>query len=326
MIASERIEDLRRAAGSAVVESFFRGLSRVASLHPNARPERHGVIVERDIPYVDRPGPEHRLDVYRPQHDAPGPRPVVMYVHGGGFRILSKDTHWLMGLAFARRGYVVFNVDYRLAPRHPFPAALEDASDALCWVARNAHRWGGDPTRIVLAGESAGANLVAALTLACCYERDEPYAKRVFELGIVPRATLPACGIFQVSDVQRFARRKKGFPRFVMDRLEEVSHAYLGRDHSAYGTSLDLADPVCFLERAQAPSRPLPPFFLPVGTKDPLLDDTRRLARAVEALGGEAMTKIYPGEVHAFHAFVFRASARRCWQEMLGFLDEKAPA
>src|SRR5690606_5988723 len=127
-----------------------------------------------------RAGPEHRLDVYRPAH-AEGPRPVVLYVHGGGFRILSKETHWLMGLYFARRGYVVFNIGYRLAPKHPFPAALEDSADALGWVVQNAHRYGGDPTRLVLAGESAGANLVTSLTLACCYRREEPYARRVFD-------------------------------------------------------------------------------------------------------------------------------------------------
>ena len=51
----------------------------------------------------------------------------MLYVHGGGFRILSKDTHWIMGLAFARRGFLVFNIGYRLAPKHPFPAAIADA-------------------------------------------------------------------------------------------------------------------------------------------------------------------------------------------------------
>ena len=251
---------------------------------------------------------------------------MVLYVHGGGFRILSKETHWLMGLYFARRGYVVFNISYRLAPKHPFPAALEDSADALAWVVRNAERYGGDAKRLVLAGESAGANLVTALTLACCYERDEPYAKRVYELGVRPRATLPACGIFQVSDVERFRRRRPNLSPFLMDRLEEVSHAYLGRDHGVHGRALDLADPLCFLERGAQPVRPLPPFFLPVGTKDPLLDDTRRLTRALEALGVEADTRFYEGEIHAFHALVFRPAARQCWKDTFEFLDRHCPA
>lgn len=319
---SDRVEALRRTAGAVVVDGFFRGLSRLGALHPRARPERHGVIVERDIAYREGGGPEHRLDVYR-RRDARGPQPIVLYVHGGGFRILSKDTHWLMGLAFARRGYLVFNISYRLAPTHPYPAALEDVGEALAWVKANAHRWGGDVDRIVLAGESAGANLVTSLALACSYEREEPFAKSVFELGVRPRAVIAACGIFQVTDVQRFARRKRGFPRFLLDRLEEVSHGYL---EGTRDPNVELADPVLLLERGVRPRRDLPPFFLPVGTADPLLDDTRRLARALEALGVEAEARFYPGEIHAFHALVFRESARACWGHTFDFLDRHCPA
>ena len=68
----------------------------------------------------------------------------------------------------ARRGMLVFNINYRLSPRHPFPAALTDCSAALEYVVREAPRLGGDLSRLVLAGESAGANLVTALTLMSC--------------------------------------------------------------------------------------------------------------------------------------------------------------
>ena len=61
-------------------------------------------------------------------------------MHGGAFQSLSKDTHWLMGLAFARRGYVVFSINYRLAPKHRFPAGLQDACTAARWVHENAAR------------------------------------------------------------------------------------------------------------------------------------------------------------------------------------------
>ncbi|MCC6875397.1 MAG: alpha/beta hydrolase [Sandaracinaceae bacterium] len=316
-----RVEDFRRAAGAAVVDGFFRGVSRLGKLHPMARPERHGVEVIRDLAYAEESEhAEHRLDVYRPR-EIDSPRPVVLYVHGGGFRILSKDTHWVMGLAFARRGYVVFNVSYRLAPEHPFPAGIEDVSLAYRWAVEHAARFGGDPSRLAFAGESAGANLVTALALATVYEREEPFAKRVFDTGVVPHAVLPACGIFQVSDVARFARRKKTFPRFLLDRLEEVEHAYLGRDARKHAAMLDFADPVRWLERGEPPRRALPPFFLPVGTRDPLLDDTRRLATALRKLGATAEDRYYEGEMHAFHAFVMLGSARRCWNDTYDFLD-----
>ena len=240
-------------------------------------------------------------------------------------RIVSKDTHWLMGLAFARRGFVVFNVGYRLAPAHPFPAAVEDLATAYQWLARRGASFGADLERLVVAGESAGANLAAGLALSASYAREEPYARAVFETGIVPKAVAPACGIFQVSDVERFPRRKPSFPRFLSDRLEEVERGYLGPDPAAHGASLDLADPVSWLERGAIPDRPLPPFFLPVGTKDPLLDDTRRMARALRNLRAVAEDRYYEGEVHAFHAFVFRQNARRCWDDTFAFLERHVP-
>ncbi len=302
-----------------VVDNFFRVISAAGRLHPNANPARHNVEVLRDLPYLDDGASEHRLDVYKPT-TVPGPWPVVMYVHGGGFRILSKETHWIMALAYARRGFLVFNISYRLAPRHPFPAAVMDACAAYEWVVKNAAAHGGDLSRLVLAGESAGANLVTSLTLAACYKRSEPHARAVWDTGVVPRAVIPACGIFQVSDTERFLRRKK-LPSWIGDRLTEVTDAYLRNASSLEAGALDLADPVVAIERGEPPDRPLPPFFTPVGTKDPLLDDTRRLKAALDKLGVPCEARYYPGELHAFHALVFRPNARRCWAHTYDFLD-----
>jgi len=315
-----RAERLRRRVGSAAAKMVFEGLSRMGRMHPRADPSAHGVKVIKDVAY--RPGGDraHRLDVYQPA--TPGPWPVVLYVHGGAFRILSKETHWVMALAFARRGYLVLNAEYRLAPLHPFPAGLEDVCDAWRFAVTEAARYGGDLDRgLVLAGESAGANLVASLALACSYARPEAYAQAVFALGRVPTAVVPACGLFQVSDPERFGRRK-ALPRWLLDRIEETRDAYLGHDPDARH---DLADPVRVLERGEVPARPLPPFFLPVGTADPILDDTRRMHAALTALGVASTVKYYPGEPHAFHALVFRAAARQCWDDTFAFLDQHRP-
>jgi acetyl esterase len=251
-----------------------------------------------------------------------------LYVHGGGFRILSKDTHWIMGLAFARRGYVVFNISYRLAPRHPFPAAIEDVCAAFNWVSQHAELWGGDPNRIVLAGESAGANLVTSLTVASCFERPEPFARQVFERGIVPRAVLPACGILQVSDPDRFRRRWPHMLPWVHDRVVEVSDAYLRGAHRLPPRALDLADPLLVFERGEQPARQVPPFFVVCGTKDPLLDDARRLHRALKRMGSHCEVEYFPGELHAFHAIALSRNARRAWDQTYQFLDRflDAPA
>ncbi|MDB4942013.1 MAG: Esterase/lipase [Labilithrix sp.] len=315
---------LRRQAGSAITAGFFEGVARLAKLHPLSRPERHAVTHVRDLRYRDGLLREHLLDVYRPARaEGEGLAPLVFYIHGGGFRILSKDTHWVMGLSFARRGYAVFNTSYRLAPRHPFPCALEDVCDAFVWAIEHAKEHGADPSRVILAGESAGANLAASLAVLLAYERDEPWAKRVFATGVVPVAVIASCGVFQVSDMARLRRRKPSMSAFIADRLHEVEVAYLGGGDAS--SNRELADPLLVLERGVAPARPLPPFFLPVGTRDPLLPDTRRMVTALRALGATATPAYYPGEVHAFHAFVMRKSARQCWQDTFAFLDEHVP-
>ncbi len=307
----------RRRAGAFIVDGFFRGAARASQLVPIADPARHGVEVLREIPYASDGLAEHRLDVYRPVN-RPGPWPVVLYLHGGGFRILSKDTHWLFGLIFARRGYLVINASYRLAPEHRWPAAHEDAAAALLWAARETRRFGGDPSRLLLAGESAGANLAASLAVACAYRRPEPWARELFDAGVRPTAVLAACGIFQVSDTARY-RRGGRTSWFSQDRLEEVESAYLPPGYAAPPEGPELCDPLLVLERGAPPDRPLPPFFAPCGGWDPLLEDTRRLQGALGQLGVPCEAPVFAREPHAFHAFVFSKPARRCWAQAFEF-------
>ncbi|MDP3275360.1 MAG: alpha/beta hydrolase [Deltaproteobacteria bacterium] len=315
------LTQLRSHAGSLVVDSGFRALAHAASLHPKARPERHDVTHLRDIAYG--PAPWAKLDVYKPLRAPAGGSPAVLYVHGGGFRILSKDTHWVMGLAFARAGYTVFSVDYRLAPKDPFPAAVQDVCEAYGWLASQGQAYGADLSRLVIAGESAGANLALTLAMCALHPRSEPYAQAVFDSGLVPKALVPMCGILQVSDTARFVRRKPSMSPWISDRLVEVERTYLERSPIAHDhPTRELADPLVWLERAEAPARALPALFAAVGTRDPLLDDTRRLAAAWRSHGAPCEALMVPGEVHAYHAFVWRQQARETWRRKLRFLDD----
>lgn len=299
-------------------DALLGATARALRLLPIANPRRHGVEVIRDLPYRGTGRRAHLLDVYRPSDRASRHSPALIYIHGGAFGILTKDSHWMMALMFARRGYTVFNISYRLAPADPFPCALEDACAAYEWVVRNAPSYGGDPQRLVLAGDSAGANLAAALAVVACYRRDEPHARMVWNTSVVPRAVLPASAIFQVTDTARFRRRRRQAPG-VSWFLENVERNYLrGTDAAMH----ELADPVCILERGAPPDRPLPPFFAAVGTRDPLLDDTRRLESALRRLGVRCDARYYPGEIHVFHAAVWRPHARAYWREAFRFLRE----
>ncbi|MCB9562387.1 MAG: alpha/beta hydrolase [Kofleriaceae bacterium] len=337
--ATRAIARLRRRGMHLVSSSALTAIAGVARLHPRARPHAHGVEVLRDLPYLPGGSRDHLLDVYRPL-TRPGPWPVVFYVHGGAFSLLSKDTHWVMGLAFARHGYLVVNISYRLAPTHPFPAAIADTCAAWQWMVEHVEALGGDLGRVAVAGESAGANLITALTLATTQRRPEPWARRAFDTGVAPHAALPFCGMLQVSDPARFAegrgsdsvaaptavaavdRGKRRLPPLLDAAIRNCSDSYLGRREPHH--SLDLADPLCVLERDLAPhgiERPLPPFFAAVGTRDPLLPDTRRLEKALADLGVPCEARYYPGGIHAFHAMVWNRDARRCWRDALAFLD-----
>src|SRR5262245_18632282 len=111
----------RSAAGAALIKNAVKGTSAVMNRMSFADPKRFGIRRKRGLRYLSDGHPMHTLDVYTPEAPPSTPRPIVIYVHGGGFTSLSKDTHHTMALEFAKQGYVVFNVDYRLAPRDPFP-------------------------------------------------------------------------------------------------------------------------------------------------------------------------------------------------------------
>ena len=317
-------ETFFRRIRTLAAEAFFEGLSFAGRMAPLANPKRHGIEVERDLVY----GPHAEwnvLDIYKPV-TRPGPWPVVFYVHGGAFTLLSKDTHWLMGLVFARFGYLVVNISYRLAPKHPYPAAIEDTCAAYLWMVQNLERLGGDPTRVAVAGESAGGNLVTALTLAAYQQRPEPWARAVHDCGVLPRAALPFCALLEVSNPERFSARRKQ-PRWIDGMQRDASTSYLHGHPVESGPATELADPLrVFEEAAGVPHesrfpRGLPPFFAPVGTRDPLLDDTRRLEKALASLNVPCEARYYPGGIHAFHAMVWDPAARRCWRDALAFLD-----
>ena len=312
---------LRQRLIGGSLEAFFEGASALARLAPKYRPENAGVKRVRDLRYGH--GPARTLDVWYPSPSGSRRlRPAVLYLHGGGFRMLSKDSHWIFGLSYAERGYVVFNANYRLSPEHRFPAAVDDAFAAYRWVVENAERHGADPERIIIAGESAGANLALGITIAATFERPELEARKIFAAGVVPRALVPACGLLQVSDMARYDARH-GAPGWIRERMEMIERGYLGpADLRREQGDLGLADPLVLLESEVASVRRLPPVFAPVGSHDPIKDDTRRLAAALTRRGIRCDAPVYQGEHHAFHAFRFRPQARRAWHDTFTFLEE----
>ena len=83
-----------------------------------------------------------------------GPHPVVLFIHGGGWMAGSTRTHRKLAMQFAEQGYLTVNVDYRLAPEHPFPEGFDDCLFAAKWIGENVQPWNGDSSRLAIAGDS----------------------------------------------------------------------------------------------------------------------------------------------------------------------------
>jgi len=311
----------RQPARRVVFDMGLHALAGAADLLPSVRRRMVASRLVEDLEYARHGGVSLRLDLLVP--DGPGPHPVLVYLHGGAFAIGSKRTHRALAAAYASRGYLVANVDYRLAPQHPFPAAVEDACAAWQWVVDHVATYGGDARRAAVAGESAGANLALVVALACCTRRPEPYAAPLFERGVVPRAVLPHCGFLQASMPLR--HRRAGVSALAARVAGDAARSYLGDSADRPGPEHALADPLLLVEALTSAPR-LPPIFIAAGLDDPVAEDSLRLSRALQRLQLPCDTHEYPGEGHAFHVMFWRRQALQCWRDTFAFLDRWLPA
>jgi acetyl esterase len=228
------------------------------------------------------PGPETPIPVrvYRPE--GTGPFPVIVFFHGGGWVIGSLDTHDGGCRVLANDvGAVVVSVDYRMAPEHRFPAAVDDCFAALRWAHEHAPELGGDPERVMVAGDSAGGNLAAVVAQLA---RDAGGPPLVFQLLVYP-----------VTDHE-----------FTSASMEDNAVGYfLTRDDMRwfYGHYLrseaDGDDPrVSPLRNPDL--RGLPPAYVITAEYDPLRDQGIAYAEALRAAGNDVEAKTYPGMFHGF--------------------------
>ncbi|HUS23935.1 MAG TPA: alpha/beta hydrolase [Candidatus Binatia bacterium] len=302
-----------------VLNGTFRGAALLADFVVERQAARDHIEILRDIRY-GRHRTGHQLDIYRPLRPA-RPLPVLLYIHGGAFTLCSKDTHRSIALANARgAGYLVFNINYRLAPAHAFPAAISDACDAYRWVVEHCAAYGGDPSRIVLAGESAGGNLALGVAIAATYRRPEFYARKVWALGVVPVGVMPVTPYLQASDPARHTAA--GYLALAATRA--IAADYLGKRALPDERNL-MADPVRILEECGAPQRPFPPVFSGVGDRDAVCwNDVKRLEKACRRLGIPITAHYYPNEIHAFHALQWRSASRLFWRRAFRFMKRVA--
>lgn len=311
---------LARATQWAIHHSII-SLARAARLTPVIWAARRQVRVTRNLAYVPQDKSwAHRLDIHRPKEK--GLWPLVLYVHGGGFGLLSKDSHWHIATAFASHGFCVANINYRLAPKDPYPAALQDAASALMWVLDHAAERGGDTSQLILAGESAGANIVTALALAASHPFSPPWAQALYARNIKIQAVLPACGLLEVANGQRFRSHMPHISDFVLRHIHAVCDRYT-TGSLPQDIELGLASPLVLLESDLQLARALPPFLVTCGDADPILHDSTRLAAALDKRGSACVLKLYPNQGHAFQALPWRLQAKAHWQDTVAYLRQR---
>lgn len=248
--------------------------------------QRHmpaGVTVRRDLAYGRKAG--QRFDVYR-RADATGGDPVVVWLHGGGWLSGDKADWGPYYAQLAQAGFTVVAPNYARAPEHRYPAALRDAVAAVAHVRSAGHALGADPQRIVVAGDSAGAQLaaqVAALTT------NPGYARQVGVVAPVPatalRGTVLDCGVY---DFVPYMRGDDGASGILGFAVSQLVWAYAGSNKPDAPVFRELS-----VLRHLTPA--FPPTFVTGGNGDPLTESqSRPLAERLADLGVDVDALLYP--------------------------------
>lgn len=260
-----------------------------AVLSPFTQKER-GVVVERGLPIATVKGRTLRADVFH-RADLPAGAPVLVYVHGGG---------WVVGFrrfqgnpllsALAAAGWVCVRVSYRLSPAATFPDHVHDVARGVAWAKRNVARWGGDPSWVAIAGNSAGAHLSSTLALGHDIDALSPDELRGEDLSV--KACVGLYGVYDFSD------RHRHWPGFGLVPFVErvVMKARLSRHPELFR----LASPVD-LVRPDAP-----PYLLVHGDCDTLapVHESRRFRDALQRTSAQPVAYLeVPDAQHAFEIF-----------------------
>jgi acetyl esterase len=247
-------------------------------------------VVNRDM---QGPGGSLGLRIYTPHGD--GPHPLMVFFHGSGFVICSLDTHdGICRNLCAGTGCVVVSVDYRLAPEHKFPAAPEDCLAATRWAVANAAALGADPSRVLVAGDSAGGNLAAVTAIRI---RDEGGPRLVGQLLIYPvtdhyDANMPS----MTENAEGYGLGRDGMIWFWNHYLNSAAEG--AHPHASPNRVANLGG--------------LPPALVVTAQYDPLRDEGEYYAARLREAGVPTEMKRWDGVNHGFFFWpgvVDRASA-----------------
>lgn len=261
-------------------------------------PPRIGGV--RDLRIDGAAGPL-RARHYRPIEDGHAPVPLLVYLHGGGFVTCGLDTHDVPCRQLCHYGGMhVLSIEYRLAPEHPFPAAVDDACAALRWAQNRAEDLGADPDRVAVGGDSAGGTLATVVSRLTTGSGDPPAAQLLIYPATHYQGRYPSKELFG-----------EGF---------YLTSADITWYHEQYVGDGNPADPRVSPLLADDLSG-LPPALIVTAGFDPLRDEGEAYGAALRAAGTPTVIRRFPSLVHGFlHLTGMSQDARDAVVEIGGML------
>jgi acetyl esterase len=275
-------------------------LLRQGSRIPREQPLAVARVVDR---HIATPDGELPVRLYYARSDSP--LPVLVYFHGGGFVLGDLDIYDSVARSLAAAaGCIVMSVGYRLAPEHPFPAAVDDCLAAVRWVASHAAEIGADAARIAVGGDSAGGNLATVVALRV---RDEGGPALAGQLLVYPMTLLggPQQGSMVANGEGYF---------LTASAVAWFENKYLGRGGAA---SHPHASPLLAPDLGG-----LPPALVITAEFDPLLDQGEAYAERLRQAGVAVTSSRYPGAIHGFFAMPVSVG-RRAMQQCAEWIRER---
>lgn len=238
------------------------------------------------------------LDVYRPKNYE-GKLPVIVNVHGGGWTYGTTKTYQFYCMNLAQRGFAVVSFNYRLAPKHKYPCAIEDVNSAFAWVMSNADKYDFDTANLFAVGDSAGGQLLGQYA---CIATNEEYASRFsFKVpdGFVFNAIALNCGVYHAENVKENKALLDYLPKKkLMEYAEEISVFKFITDK-------------------------YPPTFVMTSNEDFLREEPALIIPIFEEKGIEYVSKKYGDEehhlLHVFHVNIKTEEAKVCNDEECDF-------
>jgi acetyl esterase/lipase len=248
------------------------------------------VEVVRDINYTVG-GKRARLDIYRPRGDGLEKAPVLVQIHGGAWTIGAKEQQGLLLMnRMAQRGWICVAMNYRLAPKHPWPAQIIDVKKAIAWTRENIAAYGGDPSYLVVTGGSAGGHLAA---LAALTAGEAEYQPGFESADTSVAGCVPFYGVYDMAGLT-------GDKAAIGMRDYFLGPRVFKKDPAKHLDDFVKASPIAHV------SPDAPDFFVLHGSNDSLVD-VRQARALVEKLKDESKATVtyaeFPGAQHAFEVF-----------------------